>query len=347
MLFLRRPSRTPPMRVRARSLATVFATVIAGASVTSAALADDYRPPEYGYGYGEVEQPRTLAMGGAARAWGWSTSAIASNPANLAAQHVYHFEGLFGLDTKSHRLQFGGAVMDSITSRIALGVLATKTTLGNDSDRYQRGALDVRVAGGYPLGDKAALGVTGRYLRVTQDGVGPLGVGPVSRSSADDPNYRTFTFDAGLAFSLTEALRLGAVGYNLTSTSNALAPLMFGGGLGLKVGDATLEGNMLAVDKTTWGAWKTRAQLGGELLLADHYPLRLGYLYDQGSKRHAISWGLGYVDRSFAIDAGFRQEIIAPSDDPFGKAFIFNVGARYFYDVGLPSDGGASSIYPG
>jgi hypothetical protein len=184
--------------------------------------------------------------------------------------------------------------------------------------------------------------VTGRYLRVTQDGVGPLGEGPVSRSSSDDPNLRIFTFDAGLAVSLTEALRFGAVGYNLTSTSSSLAPLMVGGALGIKLGDATVEGNVVGVDKTTWGSWKTRAQVGGELLVADRYPLRVGYLYDQGSKRQAISWGAGYVDRQFALDVGFRQEVVAPSGDPWGKAFLFNVGVRYFYETGGAPESPAS-----
>lgn len=309
-------------------LALAAILVVAGASAQAS-----YRPPEYGYGYGEVEQPRTLAMGGAARAWGWSTSSIPTNPANLVAQHVYHFEALFGLDTKSHRLQFGGAIMDSVTSRLAMGVLATRTAQGNTSDTYQRGATDIRLAAAYPLGDRVGFGITGRYLRVTQDGSGPLGEGPVSRSGSDDPNFRAITFDAGLGFGLSEALRLGVVGYNLTSTSSALAPLMVGGGLGLKLGDATLEGNVVGVDKTTWGAWKMRLQVGGELLVADRYPLRLGYAFDQGSRRHAISGGLGYVDRSFAIDVGARQEVAGPSD-PWGKAFIFNVGLRYFYDTG-------------
>src|SRR5579859_6237928 len=102
--------------------ALVASAAISLALVSAGARADDYRPPEYGYQYGEVEQPRTLGMGGAARAWGWSTSAINANPANLVAQHVYHFEALFGLDTKAHRLTLGGAIMDSVTSKLALGV---------------------------------------------------------------------------------------------------------------------------------------------------------------------------------------------------------------------------------
>ncbi|GAC1359783.1 MAG: hypothetical protein NVSMB47_12530 [Polyangiales bacterium] len=322
-------------KMRVGSAALLAGTVVvAHASLASDARADaTYRAPEYGYSYGENEQPRTLAMGGAARAWGWSTSAIGSNPANLVAQRVYHFEGLFGLDAKAHRLSYGGAILDSITSRLAMGVMGVKSSLGNDTDTYQRGSLDVKAAVAYPLSEKVGFGLTGRYLRVTQDGTGPLGEGTVSRSSGDDPNFRTITFDAGLSFALGEVARLGLVGYNLTSTGSPLAPLMFGGGLGAKLGDLTVEGNVVGVDKTTWGSWKTRAQAGGEYLVGDHYPLRLGYSFDQGSKRHAVSWGVGYVDRQFAIDAGFRDEVAGPSD-PWGKAFLFTVGLRYFYETG-------------
>src|SRR3954470_23294487 len=116
--------RTFRRRALSIALSIATATLMLGTGARTAAVdPPTYRPPEYGYQYGETEQPRTLAMGGAARAWGWSTSAIAANPANLAAQRVYHFEGLFGLDTKAHRLYFGGAIMDSITSKLAMGVM--------------------------------------------------------------------------------------------------------------------------------------------------------------------------------------------------------------------------------
>jgi hypothetical protein len=138
---------------------------------------------------------------------------------------------------------------------------------------------------------------------------------------------------------------LGAVGYNLTNTGSVLAPLMFGGGLGFKAGDLTIEGNAVGVDRTTWGAWKTRAMLGVEYLAGAHYPLRVGYTYDQGSKRQAISFGLGYVDQSFAIDAAMRQEIAAPSGDPWGKALSFSVGLRYFYDQAAPDQGPSASQF--
>jgi len=330
------------MHLRARSFfaSRLVVLAICALAITGARVAhgDDYRPPEYGYGYGETEGPRTLAMGGAARAWGWSTSAIPLNPANLVAQHIYHFEGLLGFDVKAHRFQYGGGIVDSVTAPIALGAQGMKSDLGNDSDPYRRGSVDVRLGGGYQLGDKLAFGITGHYLRVTQDGTGPLGPSSISKSEADDPNYRQISFDAGLSLALTESFRLGLVGYNLTSTGSPLMPLMLGGGFGLKLGDATLEINGVGTDKSVWGGWKARIQLGGEILLADHYPIRLGYSYDQGSKRHAISGGAGYVDKQFALDAGVRQEV-SSGNDPFGRALVFSVGLRYFYESAAPDTG--------
>lgn len=312
------------------------ACVLAGVLAPRGARAEGtYRPPEYGYQYGEIEGPRTLAMGGAARAYGWSTSALPLNPANIAVQRIYHFEALFGLDTKAHRIQYGGAIVDSITSRLAMGVLASKTDLGNNSDVYKRNSTNVRVAMAYPLGDKLSFGVTGHYMRIVQDGDGPLGHSEVSRSSGDDPNFKVFSFDAGLSLALGEVLRLGAVGYNLTGTGSALAPLMIGGGLGAKFGDFTIEGNVVGVDGSTWGAWKTRYQAGLEYLAGDHYPLRLGYVFDQGTQRHALSGGTGYVDKTFALDAGIRSEVAGPQN-PGGRALVFSVGLRYFYETTAP-----------
>ncbi len=293
--------------------------------------ADPYRAPEYGWNYGEIESPRTLAMGGASRAWGWSTSAIAANPANTVAQHVYHFEGLFGMDTTAHRLTFGAGVLDSATSRVSLGLLAVKNDIGNDSDPYQRHAIDVRAAAAYPLSDRFSFGVTGRYLSVKQDGSGPLGASPVSQGSGD-PNFQNFTFDAGLTATPVESLRLSLVGYNLTATGNPLAPLMLAGGVGLKLGDFTAEVDGIGVDATTWGSWKARVQVGAELLVADRFPIRAGYGYDDGTRRHSVSFGAGYVDKQFAVDGGFRTEVAGPSD-PWGKALVFVVGLRYFLDL--------------
>lgn len=334
------------LRLASRALFAAFAVSSAFAVMTIAreASADDYRAPEYGWGYGELDTPRTLSMGGAARAFGMSTSSISINPANAVASRVYHFEALFDIDTRAHRLQYGAAVLDAVTSRLAMGVIAAKTDLGNDSDPFKRSAIDVRAAAAYPVSDKLLFGVTGHYIRVTQDGVGVLGQSAVSRSASDDPNFRNITFDAGLALALTDMIRLGLVGYNLTNTGSVLAPLMFGGGLGVRVSDFTLEGNLVGVDKAVWGAWKTRIQVGAEYLAGAHYPLRAGWAYDAGMRRHSISFGAGYVDQTFAIDVGARQEVSVP-EDPWGRALVISIGLRYFYETAAPDTAPAATQF--
>jgi hypothetical protein len=335
--------------VRAAAKLGLGLALAAGACATlapSVARADDYRPPEYGYGYGEVEGPRTLALGGATRAFGLSTSAVGANPANVGSQRVYHAEAMFGYDTAPHRLQYGIAVVDGVTSKMAMGLQVMRSTLGNslgvDSDPYQRTSTDVKLTGAYPLGDRFTIGLTGRWLRVAQDGVGALDTSAVSKSSGDT-NVNLFTFDAGLMLALSDSLRIGAVGYNLTAPKDGLAPLMIGGAVGFRAGDFTLEANVVGADKSYWGAWKARYQGGAEYLVADRYPVRIGYVYDTGAKRSSLSGGLGYVEKQFAFDVGVRGDLSAP--DIAGKALVFVVGLRYFLENGAPQEQAPQPVY--
>lgn len=343
----RRTSRRPP-RVHASIVGAALA-LAAGACTTllaPTARAQTYRPPEYGYGYAEVEGPRTLALGGATRAFGWSTSAVGANPANVAAQRVYHAEGLASYDAAPHRFQYGISVIDGVTSKMAMGIQVVRSTLGNslgtDSDAYQRTSNDIRLTGAYPLGDRFLLGMTGRWLRVSQDGVGPFGPSGVSKSGGDT-NANIFTFDVGLMLALSESFRIGAVGYNLTAPKDGLAPLMIGGAVGFRAGDFTLEANVVGSDKSYWGGWKARYQGGAEYLVADRYPLRIGFVHDTGAKRSSLSGGLGYVEKQFAFDVAVRGDLSAP--DVAGKALVFVVGLRYFLDNGAAPEQAPQPVY--
>ena len=77
---------------------------------------------------------------------------------------------------------------------------------------------------------------------------------------------------------------------------------------GFGTDDFSLEGDWL-FDFTTFDETKSRAGLGGELLLANHYPIRLGYKYDQGLDNHALSFGLGYLAREFSADFSLRRAV--------------------------------------
>jgi hypothetical protein len=288
--------------------------------------------PEKGYDLGEVQSPRSVAMGGALNAVGTSTTSLYLNPANLALARVYHFEVLTAISPEARRQSYGGAVVDSSTSRLAGGFSGVWSQL--DPDGIHRQWTDLRLALAYPLGDKIALGMTGRYLRVDQGvAAGPFGASLVSDGTRDGPLYNSFTFDAGITVVPIDELRLGLVGHNLTNPGTGIAPTTLAGGVGFTQKDLAIEADLLG-DFTTWSRARPRFMLGGELFVADHFPIRLGYRYDDGSRTHALSTGLGYVDKKWSIEVSARRDIIGEL-----PATLVSIGIRYFYDtLNVPTD---------
>ncbi|MBL9109890.1 MAG: hypothetical protein JNM74_11485, partial [Myxococcales bacterium] len=92
-----------PMRLALRaSLASGFALVSLLVSVEAHADPST-TSPEQGYDLGEVQHPRSVAMGGARTALGTSTNALWGNPANLPMSRVYHFEALANWGPEARR----------------------------------------------------------------------------------------------------------------------------------------------------------------------------------------------------------------------------------------------------
>jgi hypothetical protein len=143
------------------------------------------------------------------------------------------------------------------------------------------------------------------------------------------------TFDAGITVKPSDALFIGVLGSNLTNQGNGFQPLMLGGGVGYGTNDITAEADVVA-DFTTFtkadGSSRTnwRAMLGFEYLAADHYPLRIGYRYDQNQGMHAISAGVGYIDPQFSADIGLRRTVA--SKDPFGPVTTIVIDLQYFLE---------------
>lgn len=276
---------------------------------------------------GEVQHPRSIALGGATQVWGGSTTAVFVNPANLPLYRVYHLEGLAAFGPEARRQSYGGAVVDSATSRLAGGFGGTWSQM--DPDGIRRQWTDLRLALAYPLGDRFHLGVTGRYLRINQ-GVtrGPFGASLASDGQPSEPIVNEFTFDAGAAVAVTEQLRVAVSGRNLTAPGTATMPTAVAGGVGWSNGTVMVEADGMA-DFTTYSGTRARFMLGGEVLLADHIPLRLGYRYDAGIKSNSLGVGAGYVDKRFSIELGGRRDITA--DNP---ATMIAVGLRFFIDSG-------------
>jgi hypothetical protein len=67
------------------------------------------------------ETARGIGMGTGGRAGASGTSAVAYNAANLSLARVYHVETAFGYVPGDNAYSTGGAVIDSVTSSLALG----------------------------------------------------------------------------------------------------------------------------------------------------------------------------------------------------------------------------------
>jgi hypothetical protein len=325
-----------------RSLASRRATAIAFAIAFSSpaiALADRSSTSiEQGYELGEIQHPRSVAMGNAAQVFGGSTTAIFVNPANLPLYRVYHLEALAALGPEARRQSYGGAIADSSTSRLAGGFGGTWSQM--DPDGIKRQFTDLRLTLAYPFGDRFSLGATGRFLRVGQQvSAGPLGASLASDGTREEPVFSGFTFDAGAAVQVSDNIRIAMSGHNLTAPGTGLAPLTLAGGIGWSNQLVTVEANSL-VDFTTFGSARGRAMIGGEYLAADRIPLRVGYRYDDGMKTHAISLGIGYVDRKFSVEFGGRRDVVA--DRP---ATLLSLGIRFFLDSGGAAAGDTGETF--
>ena len=294
--------------------------------------------PEAAYDLGEIPSARSVGMGGALTALGVSTPSLFLNPANMALARVYHLEALGAAMPEAGRTTLGGAIVDSALNkyRLAGGVGGVWSEM--DPSATRRTWTDVRVGLALPLGDAFAVGATGRWLEVNQAASsGPFGQSFASDGTPGSPILNTVTVDLGATLSLGDAVRIGAVGHNLTAPGTALAPTTGAVGIGYGTKDLAVEADGMA-DFTTYSRVAGRAMVGGELLVADHYPVRIGWRYDGGMHVQAASLGFGYVETTWSAELGVRRDLLADHGST-----LFVLSLRYFYDAGgtsAPADAG-------
>ena len=250
----------------------------------------------------------------------------------MATSRVYHLAALAQIWPEANRQSYGAAAVDSSTSRVAGGLSGTYTI--QDADGLKRKATDLRFALAFPISERLYVGAVGKYLKVTQDGLGPFGYSLPSAGLQNGAIVNGFSFDAGLTVKPADILSFSLVGTNLTNPGNGLRPLGLGGGVGVGTSDFSLEGDV-AADFTTYDSTKLRYMLGGEYLAADHFPLRAGYRYDDGQKSHAVAGGVGYVEQSFAAELSLRRTVSGEAST------TVLIALQYFLEsTGLTKTGG-------
>lgn len=282
--------------------------------VANSAAAPSDLAPEVGYDHGLIESARGLALGGGLLALSNSTDAVGVNPAGLATTRVYHAAGIASIWPQARRQSYGGSIVDSVVNRSGIAGGFTGLWTRQDRDGIQRQSLDLRFALAAPISDRVFVGAAGRYLALTQDGFPANGIPPSLASAGLDGEeiVADITFDAGITVKPTPELAVAVVGYNLTDPGHSFLPLIIGGGVGYGALGFSVGFDALA-DFSTYEESVWRLGGGAEFLLADTFPLRAGYLFDEGTDRHAVSAGVGYVSPAFSVDASARFGVSGPS----------------------------------
>lgn len=294
----------------ARIAPHVVGACVAIVSITTpdSAHAQSNLPPEIGYRYGELETPRSTAVGGALRATGTSISSPFVNPANMAIAHVYHVGAFAQIDPEAARQTYGGAIVDSLVSSTGIAGGLTAAWSQQDPDGVARELLDLRFGLAIPLADVLYVGAMARYLNLSQQGRGPLGQSLVSGGLEGAPIVQTVTFDLGATLRPIPEFMIAITGHNLTNQDHSFLPLMGGLAIGFANEDFSLGADAVLEEKT-FNETNVRVQGGGELLLADHVNLRAGYRYEQVLDTHAVSAGVGYIEPRFSVDAAVRRSV--------------------------------------
>ena len=257
----------------------------------------------------DFETARGMGMGLGVRASAASTAALEYNPANLALARVYHIETFAGYRPQSTRFDFGGALVDSFSSPVAMGT-SYRYILGNGRDGHA--GMDGRIGVAVPIGDAFAIGVSGRYVTFTREGQRPDG-------DARGPYAEGVTFDVGIRVTPVAGLHIAAVGQNLIDFGSPLVPRLVGGSLSYTVDNIFTIGVDGLSDLSTFhnidNTIRPEALFGiGAEVFTGEVPIRLGYYYDTGRGIHVATAGLGYVNPSFGIELSYRQQFVGRDD---------------------------------
>ncbi len=284
---------------------TIFLGVVFGlvGLATTSARADSPAIPISDTG----ETTRGGALGTGVRSSAAGTSAALYNAANLATSRTYHVDATAQYDPTFKRLSLMTAVADSVSNRIAAGLIA-RYIISDGNTGYD--GWETRVSIGFPLGDGIAIGVSGRYLSYGR--TGELSAGQ-NRKMAEG-----ITADVSLTVTPLPGLRIAAFGYNLADFGTSLIPRLVGGSASYTFDNTfTIGGDVLANLSSHISNAPLLAGGGMEWLAGGSVPLRFGYQWDQLRNMHVVTGGLGYVDPSFGIDFSFRQQVSGGSDSTF------------------------------
>jgi hypothetical protein len=278
-----------------------------------------------------IESARGMALGSGARAGSASTQAQAENPANLPLGHLAHVETLYQYQPQLKSMAAGAAVVDGMTSGYFAAGMSARWLFSGKSSGWEG-----RLGLGVPIGEMLSLGMAARFSNITvvdnkaraenyaapppADGEDPV---------PEDHRYKlkAFTLDSSITLRPFDGFSISALGYNLINTHSPLAPLMVGGSVAFGRETFSLGADVLADLNQHKEFSGVKLQVGGgfEYLTQGVAPIRVGYLWDQGRHQHAISGGIGYLNKQFSVQLSMRQYVAGSKDTTLFSAVQYFV----------------------
>jgi len=246
-----------------------------------------------------VDPPRATSMGGAHAAIASGNDALAVNPAGLLQGRKYHLEvdGLY--DSKFPAQAVLVSLVDSISGPVATGLMWSRWASGQPSGRGEGWHLGLGYSGA--VGPGILVGGETKYLRYHTPENG------LQQRWAQDVGFLArrgnFTWAAVVQNIAFDKIPL----FPLTAT----AAVAWGNDT-----DWHLAFDYRA-DLSDTSNVKSRASMGGEVLMSEAFALRGGLTWDPNAKHWWVSAGLGLLTEKGGLQVVWRRRVEGPYDQFF------------------------------
>ncbi len=241
----------------------------------------------------DLQSSRNMAMGGAYEALGYGAETIGGNPAGLTLYKRYQMEATGSWDVPQG-YGFGSVALADSTNPLAMGIsyhFATFTKAMPDGTQGRAFAHLTTVALGYAFGDLIHVGLTTRHHVL------------VGAS-----NSNSISLNGGIIARPAQWLTLGFSGHNLIHVWNPDVTRYFVASIGIQILGQLTPAFDVRMDFNQKDP--RLAYHGGiEWLIAQTFPVRIGYQFDGIANHQYLSAGIGWFSDGSGIDFAYRHEL--------------------------------------
>ena len=235
----------------------------------------------------DLQHSRNMAMGGAYESLGYGAEAIGGNPAALSLFKRYQIEASGSWDIPQG-FGFGSVGVADSTNVLAAGVTYTFATYGGTERRW---AHLTTLGLAYAFGDLIHIGIAVRHHVL---------VGAANTNSV--------SMNAGVVAKPASWLSLGFSGHNLISVYQKDISRYFVASISSQILGQLTPAFDLRMDFNQ-PVVRLAYCAGIEWLIAQSFPVRIGYQFDGIANHQYLSGGIGWFSDGSGIDFSYRHEL--------------------------------------